>query len=414
MRRLVVLTGALTLVTSLVVPVAKAAPSVHQCPAGKTCRFPTPQQCAVGESDGVWQGGGDSPGRGAVCVAAADRDVAYVGGDPALLCGTVLVADVNVIDGPTAGRGGDPNHCPYAGGPVVVHDPSVARSGRTYYVFGTGAGIPILRSTDRTNWRGAGTVFKAAIPAWGPKTIPGSVTPWAPDISYFAGSWHVYYAISTFGAKTSAIGFATSPSLSRPHWTDHGAVVTSSDTTAYNAIDPNIVLGPHGAVTLVFGSFSGGIMRVAIDAKTGHIADGAQIVPVASRILPTWGIEAPFVVHHGAYYYLFTSFDYCCRGGDSTYNIRVGRSKSMTGVFVDDRGVPMLLGGGRLVLAGSGAKRGPGHNAVLHDGSVWRLFFHYYDASANGTARLGVLPIAWTNDWPTVRWSDLRPTKVTA
>ncbi len=124
--------------------------------------------------------------------------------------------------------------------------------------------------------------------------------------------------------------------------------------------------------------------------------------------MPTWGVEAPFIVRHGEYFYLFVSFDYCCRGSSSTYNIRVGRSSSVDGPYVDDVGVPMLLGGGRLILQGEGSRRGPGHNAVLRDGATWRLFFHYYDAARAGTASLGILPIHWTRDgWLAVDWSEL-------
>jgi arabinan endo-1,5-alpha-L-arabinosidase len=58
--------------------------------------------------------------------------------------------------------------------------------------------------------------------------------------------------------------------------------------------------------------------------------------------------------------------------------------------------------------------RGPGHNAVLKDADTWRLFFHYYDAAADGTARLGNHPKTWTSDgWPAVSWSDLKPAEVT-
>jgi arabinan endo-1,5-alpha-L-arabinosidase len=392
-------------------PAAHALGGQPTC-SGATCQFPSPNDCATGDSDGVWNGGTPT-GRGAVCAGAAGHDIFYVGGEPTATCGTVIVADVNVIDGPSAGRGSDPNDCPYAGWATEVHDPSVAREQGTYYVFGTGPGIPILSSVNRVDWHPAGRVFAADLPSWATATIPGTQIPWAPDISYFDGAWHVYYAISTFGAKKSAIGFATSPTLSNPRWTDHGVVVQSDETTLYNAIDPNVVIQPDGAVSLVFGSFNAGIESVALDPHTGLVASGAQMTTIASRLVPTWGIEASFVIQRGGYFYLFVSFDNCCRGADSTYNIRVGRATSLAGPFVDDAGVPMLLGGGRIVLQGEGTRRGPGHNAVLNDGHVWRLFFHYYDASANGTAKLGILPITWTPDgWPTVSWSRLRPTTI--
>jgi arabinan endo-1,5-alpha-L-arabinosidase len=364
-------------------------------PASTARAFPTPQECATGDHNGVTDEGAP---RGAVCVGAAGHNVAYVGGDPAGLCGTVLVADVNVVDGPTRGAASDPNHCPYAGWATVVHDPAVARDGDTYYLFGTGAGIPIWTSHDRNSWQPAGTVFSV------------DRVPWAPDISFFAGTWHLYYAVSTFGSKNSTIGLATNPTLDqgdpRYKWTDRGVVVRSDDTTPYNAIDPNVIV-EGGRARLTFGSAFGGLYGADLGSD-GRVA--SRFTPVASRLGPTWVIEAAFVVKRAGYYYLFASFDACCRGSESTYNVRVGRSTHVGGPYLDDRGVPMLLGGGRLVLASDGTRRGPGHEAVLRDTDGWRLFFHYYDATANGTARLGILPIRWTSDgWPTVRWTDFRP-----
>lgn len=401
----------MTIVLLILAVLLNLAPSdgTIMCPDNTTCHYPSPRQCAAGNDNGAWDGG--PPGRGSICAGAGGHDLLYAGGHPPDTCSTVIVADVNVVDGPTAGFGSDPNQCPYAGWTTDVHDPSVAKVRNTYYVFGTGAGLPILASTDRVHWRHAGVVFKNNLPPWAAATIPGTQNPWAPDISYFAGAWHVYYAISTFGSKTSAIGFATAPKITGP-WTDRGMVIKSDDTTDYNAIDPNVILDGAGQPWLVFGSFFGGIRAVTLDKRTGKRS--GMITPIASRIAPTWGIEASFVIHRGDFYYLFVSFDNCCRGSQSTYNIRVGRSTSVDGTYTDDTGMPMLLGGGRLVLESSGTHRGPGHEAVLRDGGTWRLFFHYYDATAKGTARLGILPLTWTSDgWPVATWSDLRRTQVT-
>ena len=351
-------------------------------------------------------------------MGAEDRVAAYVGGEPTQLCGAVIVGGVNVVDGPTTRTSSDPNHCPHFGWPTEVHDPVVAKHRGVYYLFGTGNGIPIWHSKDLRTWRPAGRVFASNLPRWAASTIPGTVIPWAPDISFFGGRWHIYYSISTFGSKRSAIGVATNPTIDpsdpRYRWTDGGIVVESSDTTDYNAIDPNVIVDAQGRPWLDFGSFWGGIKLVPLDPATGKTAQPAM-QPMASRIVPSWGIEAPLVVRRGDYHYLFVSFDNCCRGAESTYNIRVGRSSDLAGPYTDDRGVPMLVGGGRLVLEGRGSKRGPGHNAVLKDGATWKLFFHYYDASSRGTAKLGILPIRWTLDgWPVVEWSALRPTKVIA
>src|SRR5687768_4033700 len=132
----------LALVASLFAPTAALAHhATTDCADDQRCEFPSPQQCAAGEHNGAWDGG--PPGRGSVCVGAADHIAAYVGGEPSQLCGTVVVGDVNVIDGPTVKAHSDPNACPYFGWQTEVHDPAVAKHKRTYYLFGTGVGIPI-------------------------------------------------------------------------------------------------------------------------------------------------------------------------------------------------------------------------------------------------------------------------------
>ena len=63
-------------------------------------------------------------------------------------------------------------------------------------------------------------------------------------------------------------------------------------------------------------------------------------------------IEGTFIYKHGVYYYLFASIGYCCRGPLSTYRMVYGRSRSVTGPYVDADGLPMLEGGGTLLLKG--------------------------------------------------------------
>src|SRR5687768_3701141 len=97
----------LLVVASLLAPgTARAHHATTDCPDTERCEFPTPEECAEGEHAGPWDGG--PPGRGSVCAGAAGHNVAYVGGEPTQLCGAVIVADVNVVDGPTS-RSSDPN-----------------------------------------------------------------------------------------------------------------------------------------------------------------------------------------------------------------------------------------------------------------------------------------------------------------
>jgi arabinan endo-1,5-alpha-L-arabinosidase len=100
-------------------------------------------------------------------------------------------------------------------------------------------------------------------------------------------------------------------------------------------------------------------------------------------------------------YYLYVSFDFCCRGASSAYRVMVGRSASPTGPFLDRGGVPMTYGGGTEVLAGHGAIHGPGHQAVLADGAQDVLVYHYY--ADNGSSLLGINLLGYdAAGWPYV------------
>jgi arabinan endo-1,5-alpha-L-arabinosidase len=113
-------------------------------------------------------------------------------------------------------------------------------------------------------------------------------------------------------------------------------------------------------------------------------------------------IEAPYIIRRDTFYYLFVSFDHCCRGVDSDYNVRVGRSRSVTGPYVDEEGTPMTSGGGTLVLNGWAGWKGPGHNAVLEDGDETFLVYHAYSVADGGTPVLKISPLEWKNGWPSV------------
>lgn len=290
---------------------------------------------------------------------------------------------------------------------TFVHDPDVIKEGIRYYMFSTGAGTPIRCSVDRVTWTICGSVFDGA-PAWAQEAIPGVTDLWAPDISYFNGRYHLYYSASTFGRNHSAIGLATTPTLdqSSPNyeWTDHGAVVRSFSGNNYNAIDPNVVLDEAGTPWLSFGSFWTGIKMVELDPATGKpVSDPPALYSLARRPDPsTDAIEAPYIIRRDGYYYLFVSYDSCCQGVNSTYNVRVGRATEVTGPYVDRSGVSMMEGGGTLIIQGTSRWRGTGHQAVLQDGDDTFLVYHAYDAQANGVPTLRISPLEWENGWPSI------------
>ncbi|WP_437942408.1 arabinan endo-1,5-alpha-L-arabinosidase [Sorangium sp. So ce341] len=281
-------------------------------------------------------------------------------------------------------------------GNLGTHDPAILVQDGTFYLQQTGPRLPGKQSTNLIDWSGAPSAFSTN-PAWVARDVPGATDLWAPDLSRFGGKYHLYYSASTFGSQSSCIGHATRDSMASGSWTDHGSVICSRRGDRYNAIDPNVIVDQAGTPWLVFGSFWDGIRAVQLD-QSGARA-GAEVHALASR--GGGAIEAPFVVRRCGYYYLFVSFDRCCSGTDSTYNIRVGRSENVLGPYVDKNGTPMLNGGGSLVLQGDERWRGPGHNAVLFNGKSAYNVFHAYDASANGAPKLRVSELAWDSaGWP--------------
>ena len=118
-------------------------------------------------------------------------------------------------------------------------------------------------------------------------------------------------------------------------------------------------------------------------------------------------VEAPFIVRHERLYYLFVSFDFCCKGVDSTYKIMVGRSSNVTGPYIDRTGQPMTRGGGTLIVAGAGRWRGPGHNAVLQESTGDKILYHAYDAEDGGVSTLRIGSISWdATGWPLAATPD--------
>ena len=286
-----------------------------------------------------------------------------------------------------------------------IHDPAIIREGESYYLFATGNGIPVRCSTDLKVWTLCSTVFPVD-PAWLAEAVPGVTNLWAPDISYRNGRYYLYYAASTFGSNTSVIGLATNKTLDSDspdyRWEDRGVVTASHPDDDYNAIDPNAVTDAQGRVWLTFGSYWTGIKLVQLEPATGKPLEAASLIDLATRPDAPYAVEAPFIVYHAPYYYLFVSYDRCCAGIDSTYNIRVGRAQKVTGPYRDQAGVPMLEGGGTVLVKSAGRWRGPGHNAVLQGKMGDKIVYHAYDADFGGVPTLRIKVLHWSSGWPTV------------
>ncbi|MBX0289302.1 arabinan endo-1,5-alpha-L-arabinosidase [Hymenobacter sp. HSC-4F20] len=301
---------------------------------------------------------------------------------------------------------------------IPAHDPVMAQQNGTYYMFCTGPGIAVWSSKDRKNWKPEKPIFPAA-PTWAVQAVPGFKNHiWAPDISFHNGTYYLFYSVSAFGKNTSCIGLATNKTLDPGSkdfkWTDHGRVIQSvPGRDMWNAIDPNLIRDEAGAPWLTFGSFWEGIKLVKLRPDLTAAAQPEQWRTIAKRprspqlndSLPGDGaIEAPFIFRKNGYYYLFTSFDYCCRGPQSTYKIMVGRSKTVTGPYLDKAGVALDQGGGTQVLAGDKNWFGLGHNSVYTFDNADYLVFHGYDATDKGHPKLRIEKLAWDpTGWPVVQ-----------
>lgn len=291
-------------------------------------------------------------------------------------------------------------------GDLAAHDPSLIRQGKTYYVFATGGGLQIRTSTDLQNWTRAGSVF-STIPSWISQDVGSNVTDlWAPDISYVKGTYYLYYAGSAFGKNTSVIGLTTNQTLdpTNPnyHWVDQGLVIRSTPSDDFNAIDPNLTFDANGNPWLDFGSFWSGIQLRRLDSNSlGHLdQQDTKLYHLASN--PNGhAIEAPFLIYHKPYYYLFTSIDYCCRGADSTYKIAMARAQSITGPYLNKDGQPMGQNANFTVVAtGSSYAHGPGGESIYLDGNIYRIIFHYY-AGSQGKTTFAIFNMSWgKDDWP--------------
>lgn len=290
-----------------------------------------------------------------------------------------------------------------------VHDPAIIKEKDTYYLFCTGNGIPVRTSTDLIKWRtGFPAIVMAGVPKWARELIPGQNDAWAPDISYYNDKFHLYYSVSTFGENRSVIGLLTNKTLDRQsddfEWVDEGLVLESVRSDNYNCIDPNLILDTEGVPWLAFGSFWSGIKMRRLDYATGKPSDDdPTLYSLARRSVNHGAIEAPFIIRKSDFYYLFASFDFCCRGVESTYYVAVGRSENVTGPYVDRDGVAMLDGGGTQVTFPTDRWRGPGHNAILQEDGVEYIVYHAYDAENQGSPTLRIDPLVWDADgWPSI------------
>ncbi|WMI66774.1 arabinan endo-1,5-alpha-L-arabinosidase [Aestuariibaculum sp. YM273] len=301
---------------------------------------------------------------------------------------------------------------------IRVHDPVVIQQDDTFYLYCTGRGISCFSSKDLKNWEKQPSVFSEK-PEWTDQVVSDFKNHiWAPDISFYNGKYYLYYSVSAFAKNTSAIGVATNttlnPSDENYKWIDYGIVIQSvPNRDLWNAIDPNLIFDEENTPWLSFGSFWDGLKMVKLNPDLLSIAEPQEWYTIARRersfdLADTnpgdAALEAPFIFKKNGYYYLFLSWDLCCRGDKSTYKVVVGRSEKATGPYVDKTGKPLFEGGGTLLVEGNKNWYGAGHNSTYTFNGKDYMFFHAYDANDNGSPKLKIAELVWDElGWPSLK-----------
>lgn len=273
-------------------------------------------------------------------------------------------------------------------GTPYIHDPStIMECEGKYYTFGTGGGG--LISEDGWTWNGG-----AERPGGGA----------APDAVKIGDRYLIAYSATGGGLGGGHAGRVLTmwnktldPKSPDFKFTEPIEVAHSLDDEDCDAIDAGLLLDPtDGRLWLSYGTYFGFIRIVELDPKTGKRVEGNKEINVAIDC------EATTLMYRDGWYYLLGTHGTCCDGPNSTYNIVVGRSRSVTGPYIDNVGRDMLEGGGKLVIAAGERKTGPGHfgRFVVADG-VEKMSYHYEaDFDQGGRSVLAIRPLLWKNGWP--------------
>ena len=226
----------------------------------------------------------------------------------------------------------------------------------------------------------------------------------APDVIHIGNRYYMTYARGgggMSGGHASNVYVMWTKTLD-PKSPDFGfhdeTLVASSDGVEdCDAIDPAFLLDPTtGRLWLSYGTYFGYIRLVELDPKTGKRVVGNKAVNIAIDM------EATALMYRDGWYYLLGTHGTCCDGANSTYNIRVARSRKVTGPYVDNVGIDALKGGGKLVVAASGRFVGPGHFGLLDLGDGVQKFSCHYEADLDRSGRsvLDIRPLLWKDGWP--------------
>jgi arabinan endo-1,5-alpha-L-arabinosidase len=271
-------------------------------------------------------------------------------------------------------------------GSIGIHDPStIMLCDGKYYTFGTGGSS--LVSDDGWTWSRGVVPERRGM---------------APDIIHIGDRYYMYVSANIGAQPKAAVNMISNKTLdpNSPDykWEEGGVVASSDGIEDCNAIDPGAFLDPtDGRLWLVYGSYFGYIRLVELDPKTGK-----RLNPDDQPLNIAINCEASSMMYHDGWYYLLATHGSCCRGADSGYNIRVGRSRKVTGPYMDHMGIDMIKGGGKLFVGSRGRVIGPGHFSLLDLGDGVQKFSCHYEADLDrgGASVLDIRPLLWKDGWP--------------
>lgn len=273
-------------------------------------------------------------------------------------------------------------------GAPYIHDPStIAECDGKYYTFGTGGGG--LISEDGWTWHDG-----AVRPGGGA----------APDVMKIGDRYLVIYGATGGGLGGGHNGRILTmwnktldPKSPDFKYTEPVEVASSDGMEDNDAIDPSLLLDPTtGRLWVSYGTYFGTIRLIELNPKTGERVKGNKERDIAIDC------EATDLLYRNGWYYLLGTHGTCCDGVNSTYNIVVGRSRKVTGPYIDNVGRDMFHGGGRMVIAAGDRRVGPGHfgRTVIDDGIEVMSCHFEADFEQGGRSVLGIVPLVWENDWP--------------
>ncbi|WNS46961.1 arabinan endo-1,5-alpha-L-arabinosidase [Paenibacillus sp. MMS20-IR301] len=301
-----------------------------------------------------------------------------------------------------------------------AHDPGIIKTDDGYYVFSTDVrvggelipGVMVRKSPDLIHWQWV----QYALPGIPQVALDwaGSGNLWAPDVVQVNGQYRMYYSASSFGSRQSLIGLHTAEHIEGP-WTDEGVVIRTRDEDPLNAIDANVLKDAEGRMWMVYGSFFGGIHITELDPETGKpLEEGfGKLLAVRDKTTEDGAVEGPYIIYNEQFkqYYLFLSYDSLFED----YNVRVARSASITGPYLDAHGrdvadstyMPQhevgvkVMGGYR--FGDDPGWIAPGHNSVLNDNGNYYMVHHARGGADKHWPYLHIRTILWTEDgWPVV------------